>query len=207
MAEEEDELVFNMDASDVKPEDIDHGGGLVDQEGNYHFVCNGVTKFKEDGKLPNVRVDFQCAAGDHEKQVNKMLFHRIYLASWQTKPNKDKGIEGVLAPLSTESKKILLRFSIGMGIISKEDCGNANLRIPFNLLPGRQMCCKVKKEQKKDSDGKKIEEFDFRIPYGEVYPVNHPSVEKTPKDGELVSVAPPPVGNADPNKPGEFDDI
>ncbi len=199
--DEFDDFTTVLDTSDVNPDELD-SGGMVDEEGWYHAIVNKVERFAEEGKLKNLRVDFQVCPGVKSKQKGKMLFHRIYLEGWKTKPSE--GVPGETGPLTQGGKKSLLRFAVGMGLIQKEQVGSPKLAIPWSLLEGRQAVINVKKEPRKDqATGKENGQFEFRINYGEVYPVHHEKVKDVPKDPEFLALAAASGGDGG----GDLDDI
>ena len=196
---DDDDTTF--DTSGVSPDELD-SGGMIDEEGYYHCICNGVTKFAEEGKLKNLRVDFQVCPGVDSPQKSRMMFHRVYLQGWKDRPAE--GVAGVAGPLSAGAMKSLLRFAIGMNLIKKEDIGSTKLSIPWHLLEGRQAVIHVKKEKKTDAKtGKEIPgQFECRIAYGEVYPVDHERVASVKKDPDFLALAGASGGDG-----SELDDI
>jgi hypothetical protein len=182
----DDDLMVSVDTTEVTPEDLASRGGGVDDDCKCHLFCQGVQMFREEGKVPNIRVDFKVVACDKPKQVGKMYFHRVYLQT------KDK-LTGQPGPISAESKKILLRFARGMELITDADLGKPNTPIPFHLLQGRQCCAHVKREAKKDETTKAVipGEFDYRVNFGEFFPVHHEVVQDYPKDPEVLAMSMP----------------
>lgn len=167
-----------LDTDGMSGEDLDGGGGICDKEGWYHVTVLNIDKNEDEGKLPHYFFGLQILAGDHEDQAGKMIYHRIFNKSWIDSSDHDKGMKEP----SEGSKKMKLRFAAGLGLISKEDIGKPNLRIPWSEADGVQAVCKVVKESRGDDPNK----FDFRIPYSEIYQVNDPKVENVPKDQEAL---------------------
>lgn len=178
---------MELDASGFSAEDLDQkgGGGAVNKEGFYHVIFNAPTQEKGENKTPGVRVDMKVLAGSEESQIDKMIFHRIYLAK------KAKG--GLFDPLSDGSKKNILKFFANLGLISKEDvAGSAAVRLPWEKLEFFQAIVEIKNEpydEKDDLDkptGKKLDSF--KIPYGcNVWQVSDERMAHVPKDPDALA--------------------
>ena len=184
------EGVFNdsddgFDLGNITPEDLASKGGMVTEECKAHLAVEKAQQFSEPGKMPHWLIVFRVVAADKPTQVNKFVYHRVYTAT-KDKETKQPG------PLSDESKKIVARFARGMELISDSDLGKPG-RFMFSslgTLVGRQCCVQIKKEQRRDQDtNAKIDEYDYRIPFGEVFPVTHEFVADWPKDPEYLAMA------------------
>lgn len=178
----DEETLF--DTSEVSADELD-SGGLVDKPGHFHMMVNGVQMIRpeKESDLPAIRVDMQVLADSKTGQKGKMLFHKIYLRSRDPDdPERKKVI-----PLSKGSMKAVLRFAVGMGLITKEQIGSPSLRIPWHMLDGKQCVAKVAMEPRK-KDGKETGEHDARIPYGEVYDPRDERMSSVEKDPEAMAL-------------------
>lgn len=184
------EDLFDMvfDGSNVTEEKLEQkGSATVNKDGKYHMLFKGIEKEKAEGKIPAVRIDMEVQAGDHEDQVSRTHFHRIYLAK--------KGNGGSFEPLSDGSKQNILKFFVNLGLLTKEDvAGNSSIRLPWEKLENFQAIVEIKNEPYDETDkttgaatGKKINSF--KIPYGcNVWQVGDDRVANVPKDPEALSI-------------------
>lgn len=175
-------MIIDLDTEGLDEEAVKKGGGgnLVDAEGMFHVTCNAIERQAEDDKLQQFKLDLQVLNGTVPEQSEKMLYHWLYLESWQ---DKKKGIK---KPLSEASIKSLAKFALAFGLITPADLNKKNTRIPFHLIEGRQAIVKVKKETRKDDSGET--QTNYRIPFNDAWHVTDPEVENVPKDAEALSL-------------------
>jgi hypothetical protein len=181
--------MFPLDGSDVDESCLKGGGNVVDEECACHFVCNGCTVERSDGQLPSIRVDLMVVASDKPTQLNKIVYQRLYFGKWETGPDGKKTKN--MLPAEAKQKGRALTFFGRLRLIDpKEAIGNPNFQIPLHLAAGLQCCGWIKKEQRKDKEGKPVEgQFDYRLPYGDIWPVDDPHVERIPKNPEYLAMA------------------
>ena len=209
-------VAITVGADEIDADNL-NSGGAVNKEGRYHFECDKVEfeqgKEKDDGSKGSDAICFhlRVLAGDHEDQVDKTHYHRLYPNS-TTKGNRAN----------------IFRFAVGSGLITPDDIKKAQsagkgVDIPFAMLQGYQICAELKFEEGQeyeDKDGnKKRYQGRYQIPFCQVYDPRSDDVDQWPKDPEaLASLAgygsPGGDGAADLGGDGaaadaddEFDDI
>jgi len=178
-----DELDAVIEGSDTSQDDLKGGGGMVEKAGYYHVRVQDVVPYSEEGKLPNRRVDLHVLAGTEPSEVGKILFHRIYLMTWERDANKVK--TGKMAPPSKGARMMAFRFFLGMGLVNKEELGQKDIHLPFSKLPNCQAIVKVVREDK-DSDGKPLDKPNFKV--AETYTLDDPKVADVPMDAEYLTM-------------------
>lgn len=191
-----DDLDFEVSAGAVADAEEAYAGNFVSKPGMYHVIVspNSVEKFgvDEDGrplddKLCGIKLTLQVLAGSDDKlrplddQVDKFLTHRLFLESWETKPNKDEGIDGVKGPIGEDSAKSLRVFAYAFGVISEADLAKPNVKIPFGKLSGKQAIVRVQEDK-----------FNGRIDYkvkwnNDAWPLTHEKVKDVKKLGTVAS--------------------
>lgn len=195
-------IFWDTDMSDVQtPEELLKGGGGVEKEGLYHVSCESVS-LKDAGdndKLAHLEMKFSVLAGEHEDQVEKKIYNRMYLEGWEDKHKKQKG------KLSDAQVRGLQRIAWAFGLIDESDFGKPT-RIAWNLMENRQAVVEVRQEKDqtvKDKDGKEtIYKGRFRIPFGNSWPLGHDAVKKVPLNAEAASLV---LGNG--SAPFESDQL
>ncbi len=182
----DDELDMDLDTSGFGPEDAkpSTSGGACDKAGHYHVVCNGIKKEGGDNKTPCLRLDLQILAGEHDDQIGKMIFHRVYTA--KAKRSKEGQFEG-LEPLTEGGKRMLLRCAAGFGLISPEDVGSGSVRIPWSQIEMRQAIVQVSAEDRTDMKTGQVTGKDFKISFGNIWPIGHEDVANVPTDAEALA--------------------
>lgn len=164
-------------------DEIYKGGNSVEKEGTYHVIVESVAdeNAEEQEKLRNVNVVLEILQGTEPDQIQKKVYHRLYLAKWTDNKDHTKGQEAV----SKGSMKNIIRFAMAFGILDSADIGS-DTTIPFHALAGRQAIVEVRKEadrEGEDKDGnKKTFKGQFKIPFSNAWPLNHEAVVGVPKD-------------------------
>lgn len=169
-------------------EEIYKGGNSVEKDGFYHVHAESVSDEdvdKED-RLRNVNIQMEILQGTEADQIEKKVYHRLYLAKWVDKDDHTKGQE----PVSKGSMKNIIRFAMAFGILDREDIGSKTI-IPFHAIAGRQAIVEVKKEADREGvdkhGNKKDFKGQFRIPFSNAWPLNHEAMAKVPKDTTAAS--------------------
>lgn len=180
---------WELDGTGKSAEDLG-GGNNVDKEGWYHFEVADVVadlsrvNAKGNPKSPSIRFDL-LVIHPHEGQspVGARLFHRLYLGS------KDGG------PPAEGSRDAAFRFGLGLGILKEigegdqksivdAETGSPKIGLAtWQRAKGRQCIAKVVAE-KEEKFGER-----FVIPYGRVFDVADPAVEKVPKNLQAIKLA------------------
>ena len=159
------------------------GGGAVSVAGHYHVIACAPELKADDGKLKHIEVALDVVAGTAESEVNKKIYHRIYLESWADKAN------GITGPLKDSMAKGVRRFCHAFGTISDDDLPKKNVPLGFHLLEGKQAVVEVRQEDDWVNDKGETQPGGFKIPFNNAWPVTHPKVEDVPKDPEFLQYA------------------
>lgn len=164
-------------------EEIYKGGNSVDKDGFYHVIVDSVADEdagKED-RLRNINITMEILQGTEVDQIDKKVYHRLYLAKWINSSDHTEGQE----PVSKGQMKNIIRFAIAFGLLDKSDIGS-DATIPFHALTRRQAIVEVKKEADREGPdkhgNKKTFKGQFRIPFSNVWPLDHEAMAGVPKD-------------------------
>lgn len=175
-------LNLTIDTTDVTTDSMYSGAG-VNKAGYYHVTASGVEVFKEEGKLPYVKVDLKVEEGDNKDQINKMIYHKIYVKKWADKEKTE------LAPLEKKQMEGIAKFAYAFGLITDEQLGNPKTNIPLHLIDGHQAIVEVRQDNDwTDSEGTQ-RKGGFKIPFNNAWPVHHDRVRDVPKNLEILSMA------------------
>lgn len=177
----EADLDATFDTTGTSADDL-NSGGIVTEECKAHLLVVNVKKEAKEGKVPCLVFDLQVMASDKPKQKGKFVYHRVYLKKGvYTGEGKDRKMID-LEPISEGSLKAVLRFALGLSLITPDDIGKKDLKIPWSKATGQQCMSELRLGQENDN-GKKY----IGIQYGEVFPVGDERVKDWPRDAEAGS--------------------
>lgn len=184
--EQPNEADFEIPIEDIDPGDIDTSG-QVNRDGWYHFEVAAVkpeletVSEKGGSKTPSIR--FDCLVLESVKNQSpsgSVLFHRVWVG----------GKDG--APVSDGSRKMMLKWALGLGLIAKTETGFicTETKQPLKGLPvalwmravGVQFVARVEAEEN-NRGGK-----DYRIPFSTCYQVDDPQVADVPKSKAALAL-------------------
>lgn len=177
-----DDLDETVDSSFTTADDL-NSGGTVSEEGKVHLVVQNVKKEAKEGTVPRLKFDLQVMAAEKPAQKNKFVYHSINLKKGVYEKETSKLID--LEPCSEGSEKMKLRFALGLGLITKEDIGKKDLKIPWSQAVGKHCFADLKRgqEQEDKKTGQKKPGF-IGIQFGEVYPLDDEKCKEWPRDTE-----------------------
>lgn len=181
----ESELDMTFDTTGTTADDL-NSGGVVTKECHAHLLIANVKKETKEGKVPCLAFDMQVLAADQADQKGKFVFHRINLRKGVYEEKTSKLID--TEPLTEGAMKSLLKFALGLGLITADQIGTKDLRVPWSQAAGRQ--CMSHLRRGSEYDDKKTGEKkpgQIGIQFGEVYPVDDERVKDWPKDAEATS--------------------
>lgn len=180
------------------------GGKSCDKPGMYHVHVKGVkaegsftADAKGEWKTPCVRLDFEILAGTEADQVGKMIFHRIYRKKAEREGGKSSGRIIGLTDISDASREQMLRVAYQLGVMSKEDMGNAKAAVRWSQAEGLQAIVRVDREEEEDFKDHTKKRIVYRINFGNVWGVHHPDVVDVPRDVEAMAMAGAPAAAVD----------
>jgi len=158
----------DYDTSEASEESMYKGGGAqVGKEGFYHVMVTHVEYVEAVEKtdetkasLPHVDVTLKVLAGTEESEVDKQIYHSIYMATWVDKEKKDemKALEG-------RQLTSVLAFFYAFGTIGAQILGQKSVHLSagmYERLEDQNAVVKVGCE--KNTEGK------VNPKTGEVYP-------------------------------------
>jgi len=182
---------FSIDGSteNVTPEDAQKGGGgaSVSKVGFYHVSVESVSFKQQAEEKPHVLVVMDILAGEHEDQIHKKLYHRIYPQKLENAEHEQRRING------------LASFFFQFGVMTEEEAfGNNQFLVNkghFERLEGCQGVIKVTKRDAREYVDKKTGEKkqgkeSFDIWTNDVWNIHHEKVADVPKDWALAQLAP-----------------
>lgn len=188
---ENDAITFELDGGAVESQDELYSGNRVTKPGYYHVHAADIEhiKFDEEKKvLPHLSIDLVVLDGTGEdgKQItdqnDKAITHRIYLANWEDKAG------GVTKPLDEKAQKGVRAFAYAFGLITDQQLAEANVKIPFHLIKGRQAVVKVQQEKDWEKDGKTMK-GGLKVSWNnDAWPVTHERVKDVHKNREALSL-------------------
>ena len=196
----QDDMTFETTTEGTDADSM-HSGGAVSKAGYYHVVVDGIEKVEKEGKLPHLLVSMTILAGTEDSQIDKRLYHRIFLAKWQERPDDVNLTPGIMAPYDPADEKDRKRldginaFAYAFGLLTDEDLGREKVKIPFHMIEGRQAVVKVQQDSDwTDSKGNK-RAGGFKILWNnDAWPIGHSEVSDVPKDPEALAM----IGGTDP---------
>lgn len=165
------------------------GGGIVAKAGFYHVQVESVGFEGADKGNPQVLVVMVALAGEHESEINKKIYHRIYCSPLDEESKEQKRIAGIAT------------FMFEMGVMSEQEAfGNPNFRVTkshFERLEGCQAVVKVvhrpAEEYTDKKDGqKKMGKESWNVWNNDVWNPYHEKVKDVPKDHAILAYRPAP---------------
>jgi hypothetical protein len=181
----------SFDLGDTDSSDLDVGG-IVDREGWYHFevadVVPELETHKADGeaKSPCIRFDLSVLHSvPGQSKTGARLFHRVWVGSKGGGPPAEGSIKsakrfglglGVLRQIEHNGKRIVVDSVTGQTRITKETW----------LRAKGQQCIGRVARSKEDKTGQYDQKFE--LPFGQVYPVDHPEVADVPKNVNALAL-------------------
>ena len=192
---------FDLDASDINPEDLTRGGEKIDKEGWYHLEVRSVkpdfemTNKKGEERSPRVSFELVCLETvPGQSPAEFRHFHAVYLRS-KTGTDVDPYV-----------KRSAINFGIGLGLLEVKAIGDVekvvvkgtnDTKIPASLwanAQGRQICCKLVMQKEGKFAGS------LEIKDGRVYHPADPMVSEVPKNAQALKNAgiDAPLGNKNP---------
>ena len=181
----ESELDMTFNTEGTTADDL-NSGGLVTKECHAHLLIANVKKEAKPGKVPCLVFDMQVLAADAEGQKGKFIFHRINLAKGNYTEGKEKKLID-LGPLTDGAMKSLLKFALGLQLITAEQIGAKDLRVPWSQAAGKQCMSHLRHGSEYTTDSGETKKGQIGIQFGEVYPVDDERVKDWPKDAEATS--------------------
>lgn len=158
----------------VDGEEMTGGGAYLDQPGWFHLLINEV----RDGCGPNgspidgFTIECEVLAGTAEGCAGK----KVGLTVW--KPNLARGEKSIAM-----SRRIASAFFVATDLVNPNLLGKA-ASIDANDAQGKQFVAELAIQKDKDGNPTKFLQFH----YSEIYHVDDPEVEKTPKDAEALNI-------------------
>lgn len=161
---------------------------MVAKAGFYHVQVESVGFDGADKGNPQVLVVMVALAGEHESEINKKIYHRIYCTPLKEESKEQKRIGGIAT------------FMFEMGVMSEQEAfGNPNFRVTkshFERLEGCQAVVKVvhrPAEEYTDKDGqKKMGKESWNVWNNDVWNPYHEKVKDVPKDHTVLAFRAPP---------------
>lgn len=177
------------------------GGGQVSIAGRYHVKVQSV-EYKnaevtaERKSLPFMKIVMVVLAGENASEVNKKVYHDIYLAKWGDKA------AGAIAPMEDRAAQSILAFLHAFGVVGDEVFGQEEVKLKrewFERLENQQAVVKVDmEEERKDEKTGKVYKPRPRIQWNnDVWPLTHDKVADVPKDIEAMQYAITGAASAD----------
>lgn len=178
------DLNLEFDASDVS-EDSLWTGGMVSKPGFYHVSGGNVSMEKgDDNSLKHLQLEMIVLDGTEESEINKRLYHRIYLEGWEKRPEGDE--PGVKKGLDKKQQQGIIAFAFAFGLVSKDAFGK-QMKVPFHMFEGSQAVVKVSEDEYFDRNGQKKKSFKMAW-NNDCWPVWHDRVRDVPKDAESLAM-------------------
>lgn len=191
---------------DTEGVDVDSltSGGSVAAPGRYHFEVtdikvedgqpyedesSGVQRYKKTPAIVFYMTVLPAEYGtEAEKaQRGKIHFHRVYVRKL-TRGEDGSDTPDELGPPSEGALKSILRFALGLGIISDTDIGRSDTKIPWSRAENAQCCGELKKEKLTNKQKERGLKERLQINYGEVYQPDDERVADWPKDEEALAL-------------------
>lgn len=179
---------------DVSAEAIHDGGGIVEKVGWYHVQITSreyvePLSVEEGGpKLPHVDLKLRVLAGTEASEVDKTLYHTLWLANWEDKS------AGKMAQLNSRNLKSLLAFFHAFGTVGPNVFGQSSVKLDHGMyerLEDAVAVVKVSLEKNTsgaaDASGKPYPDR-FKIQWNnDAYPVDHKRVQSVPKNPDFTN--------------------
>jgi hypothetical protein len=206
-----DPFAAPIDTSDVTPETVhEGGGGQVAIAGFYHVRVQSVEykrevvegtwdESAENGgsdckrKLPHYKIVLVALGGEHPSEIEKKIYHSIYLAKWSDRK------DGEFQAPELKAWQSIIAFLYAFGTVGEEVFGNANAKLSHDNFMRLENCQAVAKVDIEEHNGKPQARIQWN---NDVWPLNHDHVKDVPKDVEAMQYAMTGVAAAD-----ELDDI
>lgn len=206
-----DPFAAPIDTTGVDAETVhEGGGGQVSIAGHYHVRVQSVEYKREqvegewdesqDGggpnckrSLPHYKIVLVALAGEHPSEVDKKIYHSIYLGKWA-----DRKAGEFVGP-EAKAWQSIIAFLYAFGTVGDEVFGTAEARLShdnFMRLENLQAVAKVDIEE---YNGKPQARIQWN---NDVWPLTHDHVKDIPKDIDAMQYAVSGVAAAD-----DLDDI
>lgn len=179
------------------------GDSQLNKPGYYAFEIEELDREAKQGKTPCIRFDMRIhggvtsdgckveKGGKGEAQLNRILFHRMYTEA--------RGG----ARLSDGATRITLRFALGLGLITREQIGDPKMTIRWSQARGVRGIVQVMRED--DPDGKRGPQF--KVAFGQVWPLDHPDVAEVPRPAEWGGKATATADGAAAGQPKQWGNL
>lgn len=174
---------------------------FVSKSGYYHVLVQGKKAESPDERGINsaVRLDLKVLGGDHEDQIDSILFHHVRLFSVIRDENTKDPIGH--KPYDRIYMKCAVQVAAALGIIPR-GAGVKFSQIPWNNVDDCQAIVRVD-ETKPDKD-KPDQKPRHEVKFGNFWHISDEEVEHVPKDTEMLAYA--LAGSSDIND-DDLDDI
>jgi len=192
----EDEESFGFDFGDEQKSESEmykDGGGQVEKNGKYHMVVEDPKmEFGQSDKLSCISLRCKVLAGTEEDQIGKVVFHRLFMESWQDSKDHAKG----KAPLSDGMRNSNNKILIALDAIPYEKSVDGVIAIGkyrvdkefVEMLSGLQMVAEVRMSKKR-TVGDTTYDPRPEIPFGNAWPLTHEDVVDVPKDLDQAPIS------------------
>ena len=186
---------FEFDAGDADPEKIG-GRGTVDKAGKYHFeiidVKPDLATVSDNGnpKTPSVNFTLRVLeSAPGQSPAGSLAWHRLYVGEKGGGPPKQGSFDA------------MIDFMVAIGRLKKvteggvtkfvnPDTGTAKFTLQHLVVAkGDQFVGHMKREQKKDAHGNKIDDYEIRLPFsGGTFRLDDRSVSDVPKNRDAAEL-------------------
>lgn len=185
---------FGVDGTEIGEDDLQDKGGQVNKKGYYHLELTDRKLMQEEGKPNHVNCILKVLQGEHEDQIGKTVFHRVYLERYEyetdekgnfimEKAQRSNGEEyemkkktGKILPLDPKGYQVKgnARFFIGIGLLKESECVGQKFSLPFSKFnPGIQFIAVVGK--------------DGQIEFNKTFCMEDDEVANIPKDEQSLA--------------------
>ncbi|TWU22484.1 hypothetical protein Pla52o_35410 [Novipirellula galeiformis] len=170
-------MSFNFDA----PEDVNNGGGFLNEEGIFHII---VTNCRE-------------GEGNKGKPIDGFTFEFDVLAGTVENCTGKTGGQSIFSPdLSKEQSKQdaarrkLAAFFIASSILDPNQLGQS-VKIDLSGMVEKQLIIKLVRQMKQDEAGNwNVPTKFLEISYSDIWHVDDPQVKDIPKNADALAMIP-----------------
>jgi len=134
-----------------------------------------------------------CLAGEHDSEVGKKIYHRIYMAGWESKQ------DGVMKKLEEKQVHGILALLHAFGTIGEDAFGKEVFKLNRDMFDRLEQTQAIVKVTPSEFNGKTTQKIAWN---NDVWPLTHEKVNDVPMDLEAKACATNGVIDG-----GDIDDI
>lgn len=186
---------FEFDANQADPDKVG-GRGTVDKPGKYHFEIVDVKAELEtvgdngSPKTPSINFTLRVLESTHgQSPAGSLAWHRLYVGEKGGGPPKQGSFDAIIDFLVAigRMKKVI---DGGVTRFINPQTGTSKFTLQLLLqAKGDQFIGNVKREQKKDREGNKIDEWEVRLPFsGGSFRLDDSAVSDVPKNRDAATL-------------------